>query len=206
MKNLVILLVVVLFSANAFATIKGTKHDFSSQGWGTTEICQPCHAPHGNLNASGETLWNHQATTATFTMYKAASHTNTAKYAQQPNEGSKKCLGCHDGTVALDSFGGTTGTHFMTTANGEAFVGTDLSNDHPISFVYPTTTSSSYNWTSTSSISGTYGTANTSYSLRLSNGYVECSTCHSAHNSANQANLLKMPNDGSQLCLACHIK
>ena len=31
--------------------ITGSAHDFSGQGWGTTEICEPCHTPH-NADAS----------------------------------------------------------------------------------------------------------------------------------------------------------
>jgi len=215
MKYLVLVLVVVLFSTSAYSvTIVGSKHDFSSKGWGTTEICQPCHAPHNNLNAAGTTLWNHQASTATYTMYKASSHN------YQPNDGSLKCLGCHDGTVAVDSYGTRTGTNMMGSLSGGAatsLIGTDLSNDHPISAAYPTS-GTSYNAmtisTTGTSASVAYGSGSTAGSLRLTlqtsgansgKFTIECGTCHSAHNTAYE-HMIKRDNTGSALCLTCHVK
>ena len=224
MKYLVLVLAVVLFSASAFASdyIRTSKHNFAANtGWGITEICQPCHAPHNNLNAAGETLWNHKASSATYTMYKASSHN------YQPNEGSLKCLGCHDGTVAVDSYGANTGSHMMgslgTAGNALALLGTDLSNDHPISAAYTTsTTGTSYTPMAIStsgtsaSIPFTYtsGTSTVSSSLRLSyqtagantgKFTIECSTCHSPHGTAF-GDMLKRDNTGSALCLTCHLK
>lgn len=34
--------------------------------------------------------------------------------------------------------------------------------------------------------------------------FIECSSCHDPHSSNNQ--FLRLPNDGSRLCLSCHIK
>ena len=66
-------------------------------------------------------LWNHKVTTATYTLY--SSPTLKATLSQPTHYGSKLCLSCHDGTVALDSFGGNTGTTFIDSSNS---VGTDL--------------------------------------------------------------------------------
>lgn len=42
---------------------------------------------------------------------------------------SRLCMGCHDGTVALDSYGDLTGSIFIT---GHKLIGTDLTNDHRV--------------------------------------------------------------------------
>lgn len=34
--------------------------------------------------------------------------------------------------------------------------------------------------------------------------YIECSSCHDPH--SNNSNFLRLPNEGSRLCLTCHIK
>jgi len=41
----------------------------------------------------------------------------------------------NDGTVALDAFGGATGTTYVSPTSA-AFIGTDLTDDHPIAFTF----------------------------------------------------------------------
>ena len=192
----------MLVAGLAGAQITGSKHDFSGQNWGTTEICQPCHTPH---NASIElpvVLWNHDVTQATYTLYSSPTMNATTG---QPGGVSKACLSCHDGTVALDSFGGSTGQNFI---QGPANFGTDLSNDHPVSFAYnnalatadgglhpPTTTNS-----------GLGGTIAADMLFGTGNDQVECASCHDVHNAANLQSLLLKSNAGSDLCLTCHAK
>ena len=119
--------------SSAIAAISGTDHDFSSRGWGSTEICVFCHAPHNtNTSVAGAPLWNHAVTGATFTMYSSSSL--KATMPGQPAGVSKLCLSCHDGVTALDSFGTRTPTAGPIT--GIANIGTNLGNDHPIGFAY----------------------------------------------------------------------
>ena len=121
----------VLVAGLAGAQITGSAHDFSAAGLGNDEICQPCHTPHNASTALPVVLWNHAVTTTeTYTLY--SSPTMNAQTGQ-PDGVSRACLSCHDGTVALDSFGGSTGTNFI---GGGANFGTDLTNDHPVSFTY----------------------------------------------------------------------
>jgi predicted CXXCH cytochrome family protein len=120
----------------------------------------------------------------------------------QPSASSKLCLSCHDNTLAL---GGTTFISSVGTPAGYANVGTDLSNDHPISFTYdaalvaldpglkPITSPSGIG-------SGTIS------STMLFSGKMECASCHDVHNSGGFANLLVKDNAGSALCLTCHNK
>lgn len=192
----------VLVAGLAGAQITGSEHDFSAQGWGTNEICQPCHTPHNASTTLPVVLWNHAVTTATYTLY--SSPTMNAQTGQ-PDGVSKACLSCHDGTVALDSFGGSTGENFI---GGTANFGTDLTNDHPVSFTYDnalaTTDGGLYQPTATDS--GLGGTIAADMLFGPGNDQVECASCHDVHNAANQESLLLKSNTGSALCLTCHNK
>ncbi len=132
--TLVFAAIVMLFFAQVInaQTIVGSSHDFSTQTWNTSgEICKVCHTPHNAVLLPDAPLWNHQLTTQTYTTYSSATMTAVVG---QPDASSKLCLSCHDGTVALENFGGNTaGTHFLT---GSTLLSTNLNNDHPISFTY----------------------------------------------------------------------
>lgn len=191
-------------------SIVASKHDFTAAGtqggtaWSGGQICLPCHAPHNNLNAAGTLLWNHASTTSTFTLYSSPTMDSPTA---QPGGTSKLCLSCHDGTVALDSFGGATGTTLLT---GAAKLGIDLSNDHPISMAYNPTVDPALKATTTSTTIGSGASTKTGpiSSLLLYAGNVECSSCHDVHNTytAGTTGLLKISNAASALCLTCHIK
>lgn len=201
-KILGVTLGLVLVAGFASAQITGSAHDFSQQNWGTNEICQPCHTPHNASTALPVVLWNHAVTTATYTLY--SSPTMNAQTGQ-PDGVSKACLSCHDGTVALDSFGGSTGQNFI---GGDANFGTDLTNDHPVSFTYnnalATTDGGLYQPTTTDS--GLGSTIAADMLFGAGNDQVECASCHDVHNAANQESLLLKSNAGSALCLTCHAK
>lgn len=207
MKTRVLLMMVLAASylplaGTSWGAIAGSKHDFSSKGWANGEICLPCHAPHNNRASSVVVLWNHADTTAGYTMYSSGSM--NAAIPTGPSAGSKTCLSCHDGTVALDSFGGNTGTNFIS-ASSTALLSTDLSNDHPISFTYNTSIASLDRFlkdpaTANSGLGGTIAND------MLIEGKVECSSCHDVHNQYNVTKLLKKSNAGSALCTTCHTK
>jgi predicted CXXCH cytochrome family protein len=202
MKKLFVFCLAVLFATSMFGQgITGSKHDFSALGWNTSgEICITCHTPHnGDATVADAPLWNHEVTTQTFTIY--SSGTFNATDGGQPDGVSKLCLSCHDGSVALDSFGGTTG---VTNITGAGLVGTDLSNDHPVSFTYQNSIDNGdtelFATTASTSMGGTIATD------LLSGGKVECSSCHDVHNKQGNSYLLKISNAGSSLCLTCHDK
>lgn len=186
--------------------IAGSAHDFSTRGWGSTEICIFCHAPHNNRNVAGDVLWNHALSTATYTLYSSPSMDATVG---QPGGVSKLCLSCHDGTVAIDNYGARTGTTFIT---GGANLGTNFSNDHPIGITYDAalvTTDGTLKPTTTSVTIGTGGQTKTGTiaSVLLSASKVECSSCHDVHNTfTSGGDLLKVSNTASALCLTCHGK
>lgn len=90
-----------------------------------------------------------------------------------------------------------------------ANLGTDLRNDHPISFVYNSALATAdgglYNpATQTSGLGGTieqdmlFGTAGSKT--------LECASCHDVHNTYGQPYMLLKSNNASALCLTCHNK
>jgi predicted CXXCH cytochrome family protein len=88
---------------------------------------------------------------------------------------------------------------------GDHNLGTDLSNDHPISFSFDTalaTADGGLKDPATAS-SGLGGTVNDDLLL---GGKMECASCHDVHNSSNLSKLLVKSNAGSALCLTCHSK
>lgn len=205
MRLFVIIFTIVLMvglSSLTFAQISGTDHDFSANGWSGGEICIVCHTPHNaDVTVAEAPLWNHDVTTATFTIYSSA--TLDATDLAQPDAASKLCLSCHDGTVAVDSYGGNTGTTFV---NGNELIGTDLSDDHPVTFTYDdalATTDGGLHAPSTA-LSGLGGTIQNDL---LFNNSLECASCHDVHNGAGTGtSLLRLSNAGSAFCLTCHDK
>lgn len=193
------LAVVALTSANAFGQIALSRHNFSSYGWSGGEICKPCHTPHKAIIEFP--LWNHELTTATYEMHGGSGQ----EAVVHMDERSRMCLGCHDGTVALDSFGGMTGTNFIGPAG---LIGTDLTDDHPIGSdaIYPTAPSSSYNPQDANHRVGGLRLRSWVNPSGVTEYVVGCSTCHAAHNTGNYPHMLRMSNASSALCLTCHIK
>ena len=221
--------------------IKGSPHDFTDNytdeitgnvaletgtgGWNDSrqEICRVCHVPHDHQKAAkfylNGLLWNHQVSSASYTMYNAA-FSSTLKGAQsaQPDGTAKLCLGCHDGTVALDAFDGKlTGTAGNEIQNiyGAGLKGfmvpgasspSDLRGTHPLSITYDTTADTKLQPTTTA-----MGTSGTIADV-LDNGKVQCSSCHDVHDKESVAgtHLLRVAQKGgatpSGLCLTCHNK
>jgi hypothetical protein len=153
--------------ANAQSTsdVANTPHNLSVDGPGTvkatseTQVCVFCHTPHGATNSPGTPLWNRALSGQTYTTYSSSSldAETIAGQLAQPAGSSKLCLSCHDGTLAISSvnvLGGQLDVTVPMTGVGPGDtmppgegvqtgftrnLGTDLSNDHPISLTYDTT-------------------------------------------------------------------
>ena len=126
-----------------------TKHNLSVTGPGPvkateeTQVCVFCHTPH-NANPSAP-LWNRELSGANYTPYASGSLQATVG---QPNGYSRLCLSCHDGTIAIgkvNNIGGQSATINMAGTGpggvlpaGRTLIGTNLTNDHPVSFVFNT--------------------------------------------------------------------
>jgi predicted CXXCH cytochrome family protein len=168
--------------------IGGTPHDLSAVEGGAS--CSFCHTPHGAMG--GTPLWSRALSTAVYKIYESSSL--KAKVGQ-PTGSSKLCLSCHDGTVALsERVAGSIGGTYM--AAGGANLGTDLSDDHPISFVYSSGLSAE-----DAQIRPPIGLPEP---LKLDrSGELQCTTCHDAHDNRN-GKFLVMSNGRSQMCVSCH--
>ena len=237
--------------------VKATKHNLSVSGPGSvkatseTQICVFCHTPHGANQSAGAPLWNHAQSSATYTPYFSLSM-DANPLPGPPGASSKVCLSCHDGTVAVGTVGVLGGNSPFTIAmNGTGTggvmpggsgtstgytrnLGTDMSNDHPISFNYDT---------ALGGVGGTDGelrappvldggttvvgnrTSGVKPIFPLENNQVQCITCHDPHlmdtNSSNpplkflrgnRLQQLQPPTGGLYIasndimCIACHDK
>ena len=191
MKKLLLIAIALLaagalYSGQAQAGIVGTAHDLSSAGSSSykgavNQVCSYCHVPH-NATGSAVPLWSHATTAATFTMYPSGG-TIQGTIDTTPNVISKACLSCHDGVTAV------TGTTVMT---GSKAIGTNLSNDHPISITYNTTLDT--------------GLKASPSTVVLYNNKVECASCHNAHDNATAGKFLRATTVGSAICVLCHSK
>lgn len=186
-------------------------HDFSG---GTRQICVVCHTPHNAID--GETpLWNHMLSTTDHSGALYSSPTLDATVGL-PDGPSKLCLSCHDGSVALDNFGGR--TDGFSTLSGSKAIGSDgLTNDHPFSFVYEQARTNGDQGLRDSTDTVTIGSAKSKTGplaeVMLVGGKLQCNSCHDVHNNytvysgeAAGNRLLKVTLLGSQLCLTCHTK
>ena len=179
------------------ATIVGTKHDMSALTNAGGQLCVSCHTPHNAQTTQLIPLWNHTATNATFTVYSSAS---MVAAPGQPSGWSKACMSCHDGTIALDSFGGMASSGAKLT--GASLLGNDLTNDHPVSITYDAALAAAKR-DMVSPVSASF--VDSAKTVPLFAGKLECSTCHNSHDNTN-GNFLRKSNARSALCLSCHTK
>lgn len=188
--------------SSVMAGVATSKHNLSVSGPGTVKastedrVCIFCHASHNTTpNAP---LWNRSASGAIYTPYTST----TLKSAPgQPNGSSLLCLSCHDGTIALGNVlsGSITMANGVTTMPaGPGLIGTDLSDDHPISFAFTAALAAQRGeLASPATLTGRVKLDKT--------GQIQCSTCHDAHNDAN-GKFLVLSNRGSAICETCHLK
>jgi predicted CXXCH cytochrome family protein len=204
MKKLINLLLLLLFSATINAqSILTTKHNLSVAGPGTvkasseTEVCLFCHTVHNSKPSSP--LWNRNDPGNTYNYY-----TSTTMHATpgQPSGSSLLCLSCHDGTVALGSvLSRSSIISFGSNLNmpvGNSNLGTDLRNDHPLSFTYDVALSTIPN-------SQLKNPTSLVPQIKLENSKLQCTSCHDPHKDVYSKFLVLSPLN-SNLCKACHEK
>ncbi len=207
-KNIIwIFVLFIIFVINENAASEGTKgiissrHNLSAAGPGRVKaaidqpVCNFCHTPH--MTGQASPMWQ-KSRKFIYTTYKSS----TVKAAiGQPTGASRLCLSCHDGTIALGMLRGkkqsvsfTGGMQKMPA--GKTNLGIDLSDDHPVSFVYDNT------------LAGQNGQLEFPAALpgqvRLDNsGELQCTTCHDAHDD-QFGKFMVMDNRYSALCTTCH--
>lgn len=190
-------------AATAFGQdrVVDTVHNLSASGPGRiravteSQVCVFCHAPHNTQGA--RPLWNRDLPAVSYRIYQS---TTLDALPGQPTGASKLCLSCHDGTIALGSVLSRADQIRMVGGDfipvGPTHLGTDLADDHPVSFHYTT------------------GLAATDHQLvspttlppevRLdASGQMQCTSCHDPHHNLNGDFLVRRPEFG-ELCIACH--
>ncbi len=193
----------IVFSATVSAQdlVGSTVHNLAASGPGQiraqseAQVCIFCHASH--TKAGAQPLWNRELSISSYQIYQ--SSTFDAK-PDQPMGTSKLCLSCHDGTIALGSVLSRSERIRMIGADrvpaGLRNLGMDLSDDHPVSFVY------------SSSLAGAdlqlRSPAALPEHVKLdSQGRMQCTACHDAHNN-QYGDFLVMDNTSGALCTTCH--
>ena len=169
-------------------------------------------------------LWNHELTGnyATFQMYQhgpgapqlGPKASQAIQNGMNPGSTSLLCLSCHDGSVAVNSYGNSWQLSRSVrngggTIGAQYIIGRDnyLGNHHPIGFSYDKV--QAVDTQIRSADTATLGGAGVvrDHLLGPGNTQMECGTCHSVHNKGNTGETLLWRSDvNSQLCLTCHDK
>lgn len=233
---------------NRISDIRDTRHNLSVTGQfevtssSNTRICAFCHTPHGATPEPKAPIWNRKLSTATYTPYKSGSL--DAVDLGQPGGKSRLCLSCHDGTLAIGAVNvlnrvqnttikmkgtnpdGTMPEDLGAETGFTRRLGTDLTNDHPISFTYDVAQANrdgelrlpSSSTAVQNRVRGKHPV------LPLEDNKVECITCHDPHvRSTNPGENIKFlrvnrfqklaPSkagsfdvDNDIICLGCHEK
>ncbi len=197
-------IIILFFSCGSLLraqSVVNTVHNLSVTGPGTikasseTEVCIFCHTPHQS-NPSGP-LWNREDPGATYVLYNS---TTLQAVPGQPDGSSVLCLSCHDGTIALGNIISTAADISFSGGvtrmpSGRSNLTTDLSDDHPISFLYNSSLSASDGQLKDPSA--------ISHPVSLESGKVQCTSCHDPHNNTYN-DFLVSSNQFSDLCFKCH--
>ncbi len=226
MKRVILSLAIVALASAAFGQVVGSKHDLRAVGGGTptgtglTEVCVVCHTPHQAAAANNQyPLWNRNLSAVAAAGYSVYSSITLNAVPASPGGATlgtasvtSLCLSCHDGTVSVLSMlnpppGAAptiTAIASRITAAGlidpasNAFVGTNLSNDHPVNFTYNTALATADGGLKDPAVTP-------AVQALIPGGTVQCSSCHDAHK-ITYAPFLVMSNTASALCTTCHNK
>jgi len=220
MKKLLVTLSVLMMCLGVSAQVADTVHDLSSgsagpfndaalQSTNVNEVCVFCHTPHQPTGVTTDPLWNHELSAETsYGVYDSPTMDADAiaggPIADVAGSGttSDLCMSCHDGTIAVGSLYNDpsavpdNSTDAIGAANS-AYVGADLTNDHPVNFTYAAELFGDDN--------GLNDPSGAAIAALLIGGTVQCSSCHDPHDNTNGA-FLVMSNAASALCTTCHNK
>lgn len=193
-------LVAVGEAAAQATNVAATRHNLSTTGpgpvrvAGTAAVCKFCHTPHAANPVAP--LWNRHDPGTYYETYESST---LVAQVGQPTGASRLCLSCHDGTIALtqtyNSRNAIPGTVYITPRDS-GYIGTELTDDHPISFDY------------SEAVAAEQGELRAPSSLPSQlpldqRGQLQCTTCHDAHDD-RYGKFLRMDNIESRMCVTCH--
>ncbi len=193
-----ICLALLAYSA-AEGAVSNTVHNLSATGPGTVkapsvgELCIFCHTPHSA--SATRALWNRDLPATTYNLYTSSTLEATLK---QPTGSSRLCLSCHDGTTALGNLRvpPASGPVTLGALTGRAALGTDLSDDHPVSFVYDAALALKQGQIADPSTLSKNTPLDSSQQM-------QCTSCHEPHDNRYRK-FLRMDDRAGGLCTTCH--
>jgi predicted CXXCH cytochrome family protein len=153
LRSVLAITVLFLVGTIANAQIVGSQHDMTAggnaQGSGASDqVCVYCHTPHGSDSTASAPLWNKVFTAGPFTRYSTLNTPTFDSNEAPVGSVSLACLSCHDGTQAMDVVINAPGSGGYNPAGSNIgglgvmvgvpipTLGTDLTDDHPISMQY----------------------------------------------------------------------
>ncbi len=232
MRYLIILIALTLVFSAALvdAAVVNSPHDIAYAVSGRY-ICVNCHTPHqSGQGSTSDLLWNRNRTAPSVSAYY-----NSATFDMGPaNSGNlgpqtTLCLYCHDGAastlVNYPGPGSTQNTDYDLAVNdisGWANIGTDLSDDHPVAFVYNASADLDDNGFPAAVNNAIPGDGTSTQYRLYANDTFQCATCHSVHDTATytkagwnglgnartssgEVYFLRTSNASSQMCNDCHV-
>ena len=149
----------VMGTAHAASVTDDTsKHNLSADGTtaqytggiagATTQVCVFCHTPHGSSATAEAPIWNKPVNATPGATYARYASTTLDATNLAVGSVSLACLSCHDGTQAMNAVINAPGSGTVAPVSGVnqmvenaastgiPNLGTNLSNDHPISMQY----------------------------------------------------------------------
>lgn len=190
----------VLLIAGGPALAVDGPHDLTAGTYaitGLTNPCLPCHAPHNAQSGVGTLPLSNRTTlpSGPWTTYTSESLTVTPT---DPAGVSLMCMSCHDGTIAIDSYGGASGSSTIT-AGSTTIVGAsgDVSDQHPIAISIGASTKADIATATAVTTAGLH-----LYSDGTNTDVMRCGTCHDPHDNTTVGNYLRLAAPG--LCTTCH--
>ncbi|MEN8229895.1 MAG: cytochrome c3 family protein [Bacteroidota bacterium] len=198
MKDNVKILLLILWFVPVAAhsqSVAYTKHNLSvrgaieNQSSSVQSMCEFCHTPHSIKPAIPS--WTRSNPGTRYIMYdQMISSTSNipADPSRQPDGSSILCLSCHDGTIALGS------SQSAMPPGSSSILGTDLSDDHPISFIYDAALAASDGQLKYTPMFPASVDANSK---------IQCASCHDPHVDT-YSDFLVASNEFSDLCFKCH--
>jgi predicted CXXCH cytochrome family protein len=148
-------------------------------------------------------MWNRDLPSGqTYQLYGSSTLESSPENPQlRSGNFSLLCLSCHDGTIALGDFinPNREDPGFVFGLNDRGRLGTNLSDDHPVSLVYDSSLALSDTRLHSPGINGSNIAP-----LPLQGGqYLECTTCHDVHDDTLQP-FLNQESLNGEICRTCH--
>ena len=199
------LIVLILLGNSVYLSysqsVVNTVHNLSVTGPGLvkatseTEICIFCHTPHDSKPSSP--LWNKEDPGTAYVLYSSST---ISAVPGQPDGSSTLCLSCHDGTIALGNVISRAGDISFAAGitrmpAGRSNLTSDLSDDHPVSFLYNAALAAADGQLRDPSA--------VFHPVGLENGKMQCTSCHDPHKNI-YSDFLVASTQFSGLCINCH--